>query len=320
MDTSDADEAAAVLRPVFFPLDITPGGGETLRIRVKAEPLPLLGVGYLEMGGEAVIRAMDVVGHHIAIALSGHATITWSDRHAGTVIAPGAATVFTAGTISETTCSQDCVLLGIKFDEGATLHELESLLNRPLRAPIEFPRQLDLTAPAAVNWLSLVRVMCQEAGRADGMLRHHLAVANLQQLLIEGLLLTQPHNYTDELHDGGPSASHAVVKSAIDLMRSYPESAWTTPRLARELGVSSRALQKAFAKSGESPPMAYLRHLRLHRVRGELVDASRAGTSVAVTAAASRWGFVHLGRFAQQYRQAFGESPSQTLRSSDRDR
>jgi hypothetical protein len=33
---------------------------------------------------------------------------------------------------------------------------------------------------------------------------------------------------------------------------------------------------------------------------------------------ASRWGFMHFGRFAQQYRQLFGEAPSQTLRLSNR--
>jgi transcriptional regulator GlxA family with amidase domain len=30
---------------------------------------------------------------------------------------------------------------------------------------------------------------------------------------------------------------------------------------------------------------------------------------------AGRWGFVHLGRFASQYRQLFGETPSETLRA-----
>ena len=64
--------------------------------------------------------------------------------------------------------------------------------------------------------------------------------------------------------------------------------------------------------------MTYLRHLRLHRVRAELADASRVRSAAAVTAAASRWGFMHFGRFAQQYRQLFGEAPSQTLRLSNR--
>jgi transcriptional regulator GlxA family with amidase domain len=109
-----------------------------------------------------------------------------------------------------------------------------------------------------------------------------------------------------------------VVKQAIDMMRGHPEAVWTTAEVARATGVSVRALQKAFAKSGEPPPMTYLRQLRLHRVRAALADASQTRSPAAVTAVAGRWGFVHLGRFAQQYRQLFGEAPSQTLRSSNR--
>ncbi|MEA2484625.1 MAG: hypothetical protein QOC55_2572, partial [Thermoleophilaceae bacterium] len=131
-------------------------------------------------------------------------------------------------------------------------------------------------------------------------------MANLQHLLIEGLLLTQPHNYTDALNGDDKPASQAVVTRAIDLMRGHPETAWTTTELARATGVSARALQKAFAQADELPPMTYLRRLRLQRARADLADASQTGSSTAVTAVANRWGFVHLGRFAQQYRHLFG--------------
>ena len=79
-----------------------------------------------------------------------------------------------------------------------------------------------------------------------------------------------------------------------------------------------RALQKAPPEPAQPPPMNYLRHLRLHRVRAALTYVSQTRSPVAVTAVASRWGFVHLGRFAQQYRQLFGEAPSETLRASNR--
>jgi AraC-like DNA-binding protein len=320
MDTADIDEATALLRPAFFPVDIAPSGRNPLHIRIMAERLPLLSVGYLELGGEAVLRAAGIPGYHVTIAVSGHTVTKWGDRHASTVTAPGAATLFKPGADGELTCSQDCAQFGVKIAPSAMHHELESLLNRPVHAPVEFARRLDLTDAATLDWLTLVGVLGRQAGRVNGLLRHRLAVANLQQLLIEGLLLTQPHNYTDELSDDGMPASQAVVKRAIDLMRCYPESAWTTAELARATGVSSRALQKAFARSGEPPPMTYLRQLRLHRVRCELADASRTGSQAAVTTAAGRWGFVHLGRFAQQYRQLFGESPSQTVRNSDNER
>jgi transcriptional regulator GlxA family with amidase domain len=105
-----------------------------------------------------------------------------------------------------------------------------------------------------------------------------------------------------------------VVKRAIDLMDSYPEAAWSTFQLARATGVSTKALQAAFQRSDWPPPMAYLRRLRLHRTHAEL--ATSPPEAVSVTTVAGRWGFVHLGWFADQYGQLFGESPSETLRGA----
>jgi AraC-like DNA-binding protein len=318
MDTTDIDEATELLRPAFFPVGITPSGTDSLRIRVKAEQLPRLSIGYLNMGGEAVMRGADVPGYQIAVAMSGHTVAKWPDHQPNTLTAPGSATVFRPGCAFELMWSPDGAQLGIMISPTEMSRELEKLLGRTAQQPVEFDRRLDLATEGSRSWLSLVGVLAREAGRGDGLLRHQLAAANLSNLLIHGLLLTQPHNYTDALVNGDRPASDAVVKQAIDLMRCHPESAWTTAELARATGVSARALQKAFVKSGELPPMTFLRRLRLHRVRADLADASRTTSSTTVTAAAGRWGFVHLGRFAAQYRQLFGESPSQTLRLSNR--
>jgi AraC-like DNA-binding protein len=185
------------------------------------------------------------------------------------------------------------------------------MLDRSIRAPIVFEHKLDLTAEAATSWLQLVTIVCREASRRGGLLSHRLAADKLQRLLIEGLLLMQPHNYTDALSKGVRAASPAVVARAIELMRTHPEASWTAGNLAQQTGIGARALTKAFARSGEQPPMTYLRQLRLHRVRGTLLDADPR--SVTVTAVAGRWGFVHLGRFAEQYSHEFGELPSTTL-------
>lgn len=314
-DTTDVDEATEILRPAFFPLDIMPSGTGSLHIRVMAEQLPLLSVGYLDMGDAAVMRIADTFGYQIAVGVSGHSVTKWPDGHATTVTGPGAATVFSPGMSVEHRWSHDCAQLGVKIAPAEMRSELQQLLDRPVDKAVKFARRLNLASETSQSWHSLIGVLAREAGRKDGLLTHRLAAANLQHLLIEGLLLTQPHNYSVALRDEGRPASESVVRQAIDLMRCYPESVWTTGELARATGVSARALQRAFAKSGELPPMTYLRQVRLHRVRAELAGASRTGSTAGVTTVASRWGFVHLGRFAQQYRQLFGEHPSQTLRS-----
>lgn len=76
-------------------------------------------------------------------------------------------------------------------------------------------------------------------------------------------------------------------------------------------GGSARTLQYAFREVMQMTPVTYLRILRLNKVRSAL----RAATTVdaTVTRIASDWGFFHLGEFARDYQQLFGEYPSQTL-------
>jgi transcriptional regulator GlxA family with amidase domain len=57
--------------------------------------------------------------------------------------------------------------------------------------------------------------------------------------------------------------------------------------------------------------MTYLREVRLRRAREVLQAADRDASTVR--AVAGGLGIMHMGRFAAAYRDAFGETPSQTL-------
>lgn len=81
--------------------------------------------------------------------------------------------------------------------------------------------------------------------------------------------------------------------------------------ICAQLGVCERSLQYSFRDLLQLTPVAYLRGRRLHRARRDLL-ATPPGTAT-VTAIALRYGFLHLGKFAQDYRRQFGERPSTTL-------
>jgi AraC-like DNA-binding protein len=59
--------------------------------------------------------------------------------------------------------------------------------------------------------------------------------------------------------------------------------------------------------------MRLLHEVRLRRAHEDLLQAP-PGTRV--TDVALRWGLGHLGRFSRDYLEAFGESPSETLRAT----
>lgn len=75
--------------------------------------------------------------------------------------------------------------------------------------------------------------------------------------------------------------------------------------------MSVRTLHAAFQEQLGESPMAYVRRIRLGKVRADLLRADAQRTRV--TDVAMRWGFFHQSRFAQQYREQFNELPSATL-------
>jgi len=84
----------------------------------------------------------------------------------------------------------------------------------------------------------------------------------------------------------------------------------TMGTLCRVAGVGERCLQKSFLYRRGISPMRFVAERRLLAAHQWLADASNAAT---VTEAGFRFGFSHLGRFSVSYREAIGESPSQTL-------
>ncbi|MEM1385547.1 MAG: helix-turn-helix domain-containing protein, partial [Pseudomonadota bacterium] len=82
-------------------------------------------------------------------------------------------------------------------------------------------------------------------------------------------------------------------------------------QLASSLGVSQRTLFRAMNASIEMAPRAYQKRLKLHLVQRALKSATPDVASV--TEIAMDHGFWHLGRFSQEFREAFGENPRLTL-------
>lgn len=111
----------------------------------------------------------------------------------------------------------------------------------------------------------------------------------------------------------GSTRRQAVVRACAYIDKHLNEPI-TLDDLCTVAGVRARTLEYAFRKCYEVGPVAYLRSVRLCRVRRDLLNSRHAGASVAK--AARRWRFTHMGQFGRDYRLLFGESPSNTLARS----
>lgn len=83
--------------------------------------------------------------------------------------------------------------------------------------------------------------------------------------------------------------------------------------LRRATGVSVRTLQRCFKQCFGVTITTYLKGVRLDAAYRDLIAAHPSRESV--TAIALGNGCSHLGRFSSQFRERFGQLPSETLRS-----
>lgn len=134
--------------------------------------------------------------------------------------------------------------------------------------------------------------------------------ATVEETLMTALLELLVHNQA--LRDERRIAAPAAVRRAVEYMEHYASEALTVSEIARYAGVSTRSLYAGFRQGLGQSPMAFLKTVRLKRVRHALQEA--AGSPASVTDLALAWGFGHLGQFAADYRAQFGELPSETLR------
>lgn len=104
-------------------------------------------------------------------------------------------------------------------------------------------------------------------------------------------------------------------QSIVDRVEQIARLQWGEPLhiqfLCRTCGVTERTLRNAFQSICGATPYRYLRERRMLEARQALLHANSAAT---VTSIATHYGFLELGRFSVEYRSAFGERPSETLR------
>ncbi|MEW6641021.1 MAG: AraC family transcriptional regulator [Pseudomonadota bacterium] len=182
-----------------------------------------------------------------------------------------------------------------------------SLLGAEKAAPVHFDLQLrDIPA----FWHKLLEAAASLSTFA-GALAHPKMFVRLEELIIESLLVAQPNNFSAAIAAAASPAPTPQVRRAMDYMREHIGETMRLGDVARHCGMSLRSLQAGFQRDLGLSPGRWLRAERLDRVHAALSSAEPG--SVAVTDVALQWGFFHLGEFAAQFKDRFGEKPSAVL-------
>ena len=314
MSTADVDEAQHVVTEVYVRHELDSLGGRPLDARLNCVASERMTLGYLVYGANASLDLPPLEScYHVNLTLSGNTQVTRrGGRDRATTAGRRSGAVLLPTEHSTVEWTPEATQFAMKFNRGPLEEHLASLLGRPVHDPLDFDVTMDLTRGPGAALLAAVRFLQTEMDRPGGIADAPLARAQLETYVMTALLHGVPHQYTEALHTPPADDRPALVRRATEYIEAHAAEAFTIPQLAKHLGVSTRTLQVSFARNVGVPPSAYVRDVRLARVHADLVAADPVDTSVTERAAA--WGFLHQGRFSEQYRRRYGQLPSQTLR------
>lgn len=213
-------------------------------------------------------------------------------------------------TRSRMTWSGDCTMVLVQVPRASVQQRTASwdLPGTP-RLAVTRPR----TDAAVGGWWQAVLDLTHNIDRfGDTWLRQPAAASAVEELLLSAftsLLQEPPGDF-----GGSRPSDERCLRRAREYILAHADRALTLEEIARHAGVGPRTLEAVFKRQGQAPPLAFARRHRLQRVHDRLREAWASGQALSVTDVAMAHGFLHMGRFAAQYRAQFGVPPSQTLR------
>ncbi|MHA6795477.1 AraC family transcriptional regulator [Pseudonocardia bannensis] len=255
------------------------------------------------------LPADDDVGYSIGFPV--HGIMHSEHRGVEADVAPGRAAVYQPVGEIDITTDPDYDLFVVRIDAGALEDALEGRLGHDVQRPLRLAPTMDLNTAAGRVWAGLVRLILDGGGPGGGLDNPTIAEP-MQESLLASLLEAIDHPYREELEAPVRSWAPGPVRRTVDTIEAFPERPLTVADLARDAGLSVRALQESWLRHLGVRPGHYLRQVRLARAHLDLQDHAPGETTVVTTA--YRWGFADPVRFVGAYGTRYGLPPSQTLR------
>jgi AraC-like DNA-binding protein len=309
--THDLEEAREAVTRVYLEHDLIAREPE-MHMRLNADASRHMTLGYLTYQTDIDVT-MPATEHFYVVNLTiAGGTRGWRSDGGREVTAAGErGLVLSPVRSTRVLWSADAEQLHLKISRSSLECHLSNLLGRPVTQVVDFDFGLDLTTGPGRALLRSVKFLAKELDKPDGLGGMPLAREQLEAYVLTSLLHAGRHQFSDALTGEEELRRVGRLAPVVQYIESNAGKELTPEILARVGCVSVRTLHAAFQEQLGDSPMAYVRRVRLSHVRAELLasDPERA----RVIDVAMRWGFVHPSRFAQQYRQQFGEMPSVTL-------
>ncbi|WP_321390239.1 AraC family transcriptional regulator [Emcibacter sp.] len=209
--------------------------------------------------------------------------------------------------------SEDCRKIIVRIEKERLDAFMTELIGSPIRKPVEFGSKVDMSSENVASLYRLVSFFCQELNSSHSSLLEsdHLSTP-VETLFLRAFLQAIPNNYSHMLSHMGPHAVPISIRKVDRFIHENLTEDITMNDLTDVSGLSIRVLYKTFERYKHMAPMAYLKKVRLEKIREKLTSGELAASTI--TELALEYNFNHLSRFSADYKKHFGELPSESLK------
>jgi hypothetical protein len=217
--TKDRDEAQQIVSEIYMPHRLWLKAGSSLSLDLVAALFGEITAGLVTYGTPARVSTEDTPEFLLTVTLRGHA-VSRSGTDDALSTTSGQAVVFRVDEPLNILGSTDCLQLALKAPRAMVEGRLERLLDRGISQPVRFEPSLRTeTLRLAQPSLQLV---VDELKSPSGWATRPTIARHLEGLLIDAMLLAQPHNYQEALlRETRPGPKGAVARAA-ELIHDRP--------------------------------------------------------------------------------------------------
>jgi AraC-like DNA-binding protein len=312
-DSDDLEATEAFLCEAYARMTISSGTPDSSPARIRRDTMPSVSVDELELGFD-MSYAVEPLGR-ICLCLVHEGTLqdhvyqgVRDDFGPGDMVLLAPPDLPYAGRVC--TARYNITML-----DPALLDQVAATGPKPAPGPVRLTGHRPHSRAAARQLTNTITYLRDHVLGDPATAGQPLIISAGSQLLAASVLAAFPNTaHTEPTAQDRTDAHSATLRRAVAYIEDHADQPLTVADIAAAVHVTIRALQYAFRRHLDTTPLAYLRRVRLAHAHRELREAHPLG-GVTVADIAARWGFPHPGRFAALYREAYGTSPSDTLRS-----
>lgn len=267
-------------------------------------------IGTISYGANVAINISHLKAYSISLPVHGKQTLTMkgekycSDEKTGLIISNA--------HLQDLTIDKDCKKLQVVIPERSLHIVLADLLKQPVAESLIFNPKMHFDSEQLTTaWWSNIQNFLNSKSQYMGFYGLSLFSEDYENFIIKTLLLSQENNYSERLRQLSNLQQPAYIQNIHKFIIMHAREDIGADTLQKLAGVSKSKLYDEFQTYYGTSPLAYLRKYRLQQIYKAL---STTGTDkkISISQLAFDWGFNHLSRFSQDYREEFGEKPSET--------